>query len=210
MKNKIIFVLKIFAIVSILPLLRLVLRFINLPSRVNFSIYSIIFFLYLTILLAGFISLIIILVDFFRKKKSKKIIIVCAIALPSLIISSILFFRLSFELPISQRLFPSGSDLSNFSSEFWQQNASTAWNNGISEREKMLKDLVENVLPGKSKDEIEQLLGESLDTPYFRSIDKDMIYYLGPQRDSLGVDSEWLLIWLDEEGYFTKYRIVND
>ena len=75
----------------------------------------------------------------------------------------------------------------------------------------MLKDVVENILPGKNKAEIEKLLGQSLKTNYFRSVDKDLIYYLGPQRDSfLNIDSEWLLIWLDEKGVFERYKIAND
>jgi hypothetical protein len=54
----------------------------------------------------------------------------------------------------------------------------------------MLEDLVFNVLPGKSRVEIEVLLGPSLETNYFSSVDKDLIYYMGPQRDSfMGIDS---------------------
>ena len=57
----------------------------------------------------------------------------------------------------------------------------------------------------------EKILGKSLETSYFKSIDKDLIYYMGPQRDSyMKIDSEWLLIWLDESGRFKKYRLMND
>ncbi len=107
---------------------------------------------------------------------------------------------------------PSGSDLKQFDYLIWEEKSSMqADENAISERQMMLKDLVKNVLPGKTKDEIEHLLGESLETAYFKSIDKDMIYYLGPQRDAfMNIDSEWLLIWLDESGKFKTYRVVND
>jgi hypothetical protein len=106
---------------------------------------------------------------------------------------------------------PTGSDLLPFNSETWKQLDSTDDNNGISEREKMLKDLVTNVLPGKTKDEIIELLGPSLETGYFRCIEKDFIYYMGPERDHwINIDSEWLLIWLNEKGKFKKYQIVND
>ncbi|WP_428737096.1 hypothetical protein [Sulfurimonas sp.] len=107
---------------------------------------------------------------------------------------------------------PAGSDMQKFDSIVWQNESSIkSKNNSISAREKMLKDLVENVLPNKTKNEIEDLLGKSLETVYFKSIDKDMVYYLGPQRDSfMNIDSEWLLIWLDDSGKFKDYRVVND
>lgn len=107
---------------------------------------------------------------------------------------------------------PNGSDLRKFDSAVWKNDSSTEPDdNLISEREKMLKDLVENVLPGKIKKEIEKLLGKSLETSYFASINKDLIYYMGPERDNyMNIDSEWLLIWLDESGKYEKYKIMND
>ena len=75
----------------------------------------------------------------------------------------------------------------------------------------MLKDVVEKILPGKNRQEIERVLGPSLETDYFRSPDRDLIYYLGPERDGLfNIDSEWLLIWLDEDDKFKQYIIAND
>ena len=75
--------------------------------------------------------------------------------------------------------FPNGSNLRKFDSAIWQNESSTEPdNNLISEREKMLKDTVENVLPGKTRSEIEELLGKSLTTSYFASINKDLIYWL--------------------------------
>jgi len=107
---------------------------------------------------------------------------------------------------------PKESNLRKFDSVSWLSESSTnPDNNSISEREKMLKDLVENVLPGKTKDEIEKILGKSLETTYFASMDKDLIYYMGPERGSfINIDSEWLLIWLDESGRYKKYKLMND
>ncbi|MDD2990459.1 MAG: hypothetical protein PHI64_16080 [Zoogloea sp.] len=63
----------------------------------------------------------------------------------------------------------------------------------------------------KSRDEIESMLGPSMDTPYFQSTGRDLIYATGPQRDSVfGLDSEWLLIWLDEQGAYKRHAIVTD
>lgn len=75
----------------------------------------------------------------------------------------------------------------------------------------MLKEVIEKILPGKSRQEIESALGPSIEISYFRELDKDLIYYLGPERDGLfNIDSEWLLIWMDEDGNFRRYMIVND
>ena len=101
--------------------------------------------------------------------------------------------------------------MKSFDSDIWKSESSTDWNKGISLREQMLKDVVENVLPGKTKQEIENALGPSLETDYFKSVDKDLIYCLGPERDGFfNIDSEWLLIWLDKDGKFERYMIVND
>jgi hypothetical protein len=101
--------------------------------------------------------------------------------------------------------------MKSFDSDIWKSKSSTDWNKGISLREQMLKDVVENVLPGKTKQEIVSALGPSLKTNYFSSLDKDLIYCLGPERDGFfNIDSEWLLIWLDKDGKFERYMIVND
>ena len=127
-----------------------------------------------------------------------------------LLLSILSFFGIYFFLTYSK--LPNGSNLKKFNSRIWKtSNSIQGDKNLVSEREKMLQDLIYNVLPNKNKDEIEQLLGKSLDTPYFQSIHKDLIYYLGPERDNvINIDSEWLLIWLDKSNKFKKYRIVND
>ena len=112
---------------------------------------------------------------------------------------------------------PFGSMDSKFDSSLWLDEKSSSpikHESGmlISERERMLGDLVLNILPNSSGGEIIKLLGPSLETNYFKSVDKDLIYYMGPERDSYfgGVDSEWLLIWLDEKGNFEKYALFKD
>jgi len=67
----------------------------------------------------------------------------------------------------------------------------------------MLVDVVKNILPGRTRAEIEEILGPSLETSYFKSTGRDLIYGLGPQRDSyFSIDSEWLLT------YQTRKEIV--
>jgi hypothetical protein len=110
------------------------------------------------------------------------------------------------------RVLPTGSDRMSFDSKQWQDEHSTDYFKGdIAPRQKMLADVVRNVLPGKTREEIEAALGPSLNTPYFQSSRRDMIYVLGFQRDSFfGIDSEWLLIWLDDTGHFERYKIATD
>ncbi|MBS0183246.1 MAG: hypothetical protein JSS39_12655 [Nitrospira sp.] len=106
--------------------------------------------------------------------------------------------------------FPSGSDQLKFDSSLWTSGESFAFVKGdITPRQKMLSDVVA-VLPGKTRSEIEAALGPSLDTLYFASTGRDLIYFLGPERTYLSLDSEWLLIWLDENGRFLRYSIAND
>ncbi|MBY6209930.1 hypothetical protein KUV95_00030 [Microbulbifer agarilyticus] len=107
---------------------------------------------------------------------------------------------------------PRGSNVLVFDSALWQSEESVVDfdEDLISSRQKMLDDLVRHVLPGKCGDEIPLLLGAPVD---IRRAGKsyDFIYYMGPQRDSFfPVDSEWLLIWLGEDGCFERYEIYTD
>lgn len=105
-----------------------------------------------------------------------------------------------------------GSDLERFDRAVWQDPRSADYVPGdVTPRQKMLADVVKSVLPGRTRVELEQILGPSLETSYFKSSGRDLIYVLGPQRDSYFViDSEWLLIWLDKDGRFERYAIAND
>jgi hypothetical protein len=107
---------------------------------------------------------------------------------------------------------PAGSCLLTFDAKVWQDPRSSEFiRDDITPRQKMLRDVVRNVIPGRTGAEVETLLGPSLDSPYFDDMGRDLIYQTGPQRDSLfAIDSEWLLIWLDHEGSVVRFRIVSD
>ena len=111
---------------------------------------------------------------------------------------------------LAQRGLPLGPEFARFDPVRWQNPAASGGGTGKSERQKMLKHLVAGVLPGKSEEELVELLGPSLQTPYFSERDRDLIYLLGPQQGLFGVDSEWLLIWVDDSGHFERCEIVND
>lgn len=77
-------------------------------------------------------------------------------------------------------------------------------------RQRMVEDVIGGVLPGKSRQDIERLLGQSRQTPYFKETGRDLIYKLGPERGVFSIDSEWLLIWLDDRGRFRIAETVTD
>ena len=60
-------------------------------------------------------------------------------------------------------------------------------------RLRMVDDLLERyTLKGMSKKQIDELLGIPKPTGYFR--DYDYVYWLGPERGTFPIDSEWLVI----------------
>lgn len=107
---------------------------------------------------------------------------------------------------------PTGSHLLEFDPGVWQDPNSSQFIQGdITPRQKMLGSLVERLGTSLTRAELEALLGPSLDTPYFESTGRDLIYMLGPERDSfIRIDSEWLLIWLDDTDHFDRYGIYTD
>ena len=134
-------------------------------------------------------------------------------ALLSVSLVGLLLFGLAYGLSATIKGdLPSGSHLLSFESARWKAGGSDVPERGdISIRQKMLGDVVKKVLPGRDRSALEDLLGPSLDTPYFAGTGRDMIYRLGMERDSMfGIDSEWLLIWLDDSGRFERYEVRND
>ena len=99
----------------------------------------------------------------------------------------------------------------NFNSEIWKhpnEAGYTLYDSIPSIRQRMVNDVVENILPGSTRKEIESSLG----SPY-ESWNSDgteyILYILGPER-GLGVDSECLFIEYDVEGNFQKYNVSGN
>ena len=106
---------------------------------------------------------------------------------------------------------PPGSGNLKFDRQLWLVEASSKANLGATDRQRMLKSIVEDVLPGKTRKEIETILGPILNSEYFKSTGRDLIYYTGRQRTGfLSLDSEWLLIWLNDRDVFQEYKVVSD
>ena len=107
---------------------------------------------------------------------------------------------------------PTGSNLLVFNSEIWQDPHSSNFVQGdITPRQKMLGSVVGLLKPTLDRFQLETLLGPTLDTSYFDDTGRDLIYFLGPERDSFfRIDSEWLLIWIDDSGHFERFAIARD
>lgn len=92
---------------------------------------------------------------------------------------------------------------------------SITWKNTPSEmsyetvRLRMVDDFLASHAPvGKTRDRIVALIGRPDDTEYFREY--DLVYHLGPERGPFGIDSEWLVLRLDDDDIVTEARIVTD
>jgi hypothetical protein len=76
-------------------------------------------------------------------------------------------------------------------------------------RTRMVDDLLaEHAFSGVPREAVVRLLGEPDQTEYFR--DWDMVYWLGPERGFISIDSEWLVFRLGDRQHVTEYRLVRD
>jgi hypothetical protein len=68
--------------------------------------------------------------------------------------------------------------------------------------------IARRTLLGKTRAEVVELLGEPPPTEYFA--DWDMVYWLGPERGFISIDSEWLVLRLAEDGRVVDNLILRD
>jgi hypothetical protein len=61
---------------------------------------------------------------------------------------------------------------------------------------------------GRSRADIVGFLGDPPKTGYFREY--DLVYWLGPERGFMSIDSEWLVFRLDTTQRVVEYRLVTD
>lgn len=159
-------------------------------------------FIYFTlfVLLSNLYSVIYFPVAKWKRKRIHPTVIIGPSILMSIIILGLL-------IPFMPTVLPSGSHLRAFDSEIWISDASTIVKDGITERQKMLGDVVENILPGKPRNEIIRLLGLSSDD----SLQPTLLFYLGPVRgDNLRIHSEFLKIHFVPSGHYKKYAVISD
>lgn len=95
-----------------------------------------------------------------------------------------------------------------FDAAVWRENEPEySWE---SIRLRMVDDLLaSDILIGLTHDEIVALLGSAPATEYFN--DWDLVYYLGAERSYLfAIDSEWLLLRLDDSGRVSEAVTATD
>jgi hypothetical protein len=121
-------------------------------------------------------------------------------------------FAAVFELQHAVRgALPTGSHTWEFDSAAWKHPNAAFAQRDITTRQKMLASVVDRLEPSLDRADIEALLGPSGMTKHFEDADYDLIYRTGFQRDVwFSVDSEWLVIWLDDAGKFERYAIYGD
>ncbi len=77
----------------------------------------------------------------------------------------------------------------------------------------MSDDLIEKrTLQGMEKKEVLAMLGEPAkkDIQWSKNDRFDLLYWLGPERGFMSVDSEWLGIIFDKTGKVSQYKLVRD
>jgi hypothetical protein len=73
----------------------------------------------------------------------------------------------------------------------------------------MVDDLLkQRRLEGLMREQVVELLGPVDQTARWR--EWDLVYYLGPERSPLGIDSEWLVIRLDAGRKVSTSQVVRD
>ena len=99
--------------------------------------------------------------------------------------------------------------------EWWQRERfdAVAWQSEGSRtggvRIRMVDDLLRgHRFGGMTREQVTAIVGEPDKTNYFS--DWDMVYWLGPERGFMGIDSEWLVFRLDGEEKVSEYQIVED
>jgi len=150
---------------------------------------------------SGFAALIFLLTfgifKFFKQKSNplKKIWFWMAwlVATPILYTGAVIFMLLIFSYAPSRE----------FSKEEWLDKKE--------QRVELVDDLIDRkMLDGLTENEVLELLGEpEKNNYYFKSLEWDFIYYLGLERGLFRIDSEWLLIWI-EDGVVDRYEIHRD
>jgi len=105
---------------------------------------------------------------------------------------------------------PIGSFARRFDRAAWSFSGSSQFVQGdITERQKMLGDVIQSVVRDRSKAEIVESLGRPEQGFGVRS--GEISYRTGPERGSLfNIDSETLIIRLDDRGRATSWRLHTD
>ena len=95
-----------------------------------------------------------------------------------------------------------------FDAEIWKSHGS--WQSSTYPRLSMADDLIKkDTLKGLTKSQAMEMLGDPGNHGYFRNY--YLVYWLGPERSFIGIDSEWLVIAINKTtGLVENYELVRD
>ena len=94
-----------------------------------------------------------------------------------------------------------------FEAELWRDSAQVYGADPI--RIRMVDDLLQqHDFLNWPRERVVALLGEPPRTGYFSQY--DLVYWMGPERGLVRLDSEWLVFRLDVQGRVSEYRVVRD
>ena len=76
-------------------------------------------------------------------------------------------------------------------------------------RIRMVDDLLKrHNFQGMTREQVTAVIGEPDQTGHYR--DWELVYWLGPERSMVSIDSEWLVFRLDGKKRVTDYKIMRD
>ena len=128
----------------------------------------------------------------------------------TMLMLSIVVIANSFNIVYGRGL-PAGSFATGFDSDLWKDEDSSRFTKGdLTARQKMLGSVVYQILPNKTRLALEDLLGDASSSGYFTQLDPDLLYCLGPERSFIGIDSEWLAIWFNEDALVVRWELLTD
>ena len=84
------------------------------------------------------------------------------------------------------------------------------WSSYPENRTKIIADFLNDYeLVGMSKKEVIELLGKSDNGAGYFNLENRLVYYLGPERGLISIDSEWLVIDF-RDGLVSEYFLTTD
>lgn len=100
----------------------------------------------------------------------------------------------------------------NFDAVIWRQEGVAPSDGDWPPRLCMAEDLISSGhLTGLKKAAVFDLIGEPRAGNYrFGEPDSSLVYYLGPERGFIRIDSEWLVVSFDDQGVVKKVRLARD
>jgi hypothetical protein len=100
-------------------------------------------------------------------------------------------------------------DRHQFSTKAWAELANPRFKDA--DRACVVDDLPSSgVLRGRTRAELDSLLGPPSTGGPFSTTAFERTYYLGPERGPFGIDSQWLVIEIDSLGRVTGARVMTD